>query len=430
MFMYEYLNTCTFTIGLGSVNYGKMESTLMALGNDANQAFSFAPTMNPTAFPTGPTNMPTPGPTVAPSISIGSIALIAGNGNNGYSGDSGPAVLASLASPLDIAIGASGSIYIADTGNHRVRMIRNGIITTVAGNGVQDYSGDRGQATAASLNSPVGVALDVTENLYIADSFNNVIRMVLKSTGIITTIIGNGFFGFGGDNSIASSMSVLLGRPLGIFFTASGNLFILDSGNHRIRIVMKDTGIISTVIGNGIRSYGGDGGKALSASIDVPLGIAEDAVGSIYIADSFNHRVRMIRNGIITTVAGNGVQDYTGDKGQATAASIDTPSGVALDVSGNIFIADSGNNRIRMVLKSTGIITTVATQVGPARIYLDGSSKVFFADESNQVRAMSGSSDGSNPSLSPSSLRAVSGSSKFKTSSLVMITIIGLVFTL
>jgi hypothetical protein len=412
------IDICTFPTGLGSVNYGKMEATLVALGNNVNKAFSFAPSLVPTPFPTGPTNEPTQTPSALPTTSIGSIALIAGTGVFGFNGDGQSAVLALLNQPLDIAIGASGDTYIADTGNHRIRMIRNGIISTVAGNGLRGYSGDTFQATTASIDTPVGLAVDGPENIYIADSFNHVIRMVLKKTGIITTIVGNSFQGFGGDNSLASSITVLLNRPLGVAFGASGNLYILDSGNNRIRMVTN--GIITTVVGNGVRGYNGEG-QALSSQLFVPLGIAEDTSGDIYIADTFNHRIRVLikSSGMIRTIAGTGISGYSGDGFDAILAQLSEPNGVALDSLGNIFIADNLNNRIRMVLKSTGIITTIATQVGPIRIRLNRNNKIFFTDDTNKVMAVSGLSNSNQKS---------SGSSKLEMSSIVMIAFIGFIF--
>mmetsp|Transcript_11509 Transcript_11509/g.11152 ORF Transcript_11509/g.11152 Transcript_11509/m.11152 type:complete len:685 (-) Transcript_11509:48-2102(-) len=408
------------TTGLGSVNYGKMEATLVALGDNVNKAFTFAPSLVPTPFPTGPTKEPTPSPSASPTTSIGNISLIAGTGVTGFDGDGQSAVLALLNQPLDIAIGASGDIYIADTGNHRIRMIRNGIISTVAGNGFRGYSGDSFQATAASIDTPVGLAVDGPENIYIADSFNHVIRKVLKETGIIITIVGNSFQGFGGDGSLASSITVLLNRPLGVAFGASGNLYILDSSNNRIRMVRNS--IITTVAGTGVRGYNGEG-QALSSQLFVPLGIAEDVLGDIYIADTFNHRIRVVikSSGMIKTIAGTGISGYSGDGFNAELAQLSEPNGVALDSSGNIFIADFLNNRIRMVLKSTGIITTIATQVGPIRIQLNGNNKIFFTDDANKVMAVSDS--GSPDQLS-------SGSSKLEMSSTVMTACIGLFFIL
>jgi sugar lactone lactonase YvrE len=222
-----------------------------------------------------------------------------------------------------------------------------GIITTVAGNGIPGYSGDGGPATSASLSGPSGVVVDATGNLLIADSSNYRIRRVDASTGIITTVAGNGIRGFSGDGGPATSASL---SPIGVAVDATGNLFIADTGNHRIRRVDESTGIITTVAGNGIRGFSGDGGPATSASLNYPTGVAVDGSGNLFIADAANNRIRWVdaSTGIITTVAGNGMPDYSGDGGPATSASLNGPSGVVVDAAGNLFIADNDNKRIRL----------------------------------------------------------------------------------
>jgi NHL repeat len=238
-----------------------------------------------------------------------------------------------------------------------------GIISTVAGTTGNGYGGDNAQASSAVLNGPSGVAIDqLTGNVYIADTLNNRIRMITKTTGIISTVAGTGeygYYGAGGQATLA-----LLNNPTGVtVHPTSGNLFIADSGNYRIRMVSKSTGIITTVAGNGVPGYSGDGGRAVSATLSRTSKVAiEASSGNIYIADSGNNRVRMITksSGIISTVAGTGVGSYTGDNAAATFATLFGPSGVALDTAGNLYIADANNNCVRMVMKSTGIITTVA----------------------------------------------------------------------
>src|SRR5438876_70388 len=219
-------------------------------------------------------------------------------------------------------------------------------INTVAGGG----AGDGGAATDASLNQPRGVALDASGNLYIADQSNLRIRKVDAAAGIITTVAGNGSPAFAGDGGAATSAS--LNEPSGVAVDASGNVYIADQSNHRIRKVDAATGIITTVAGNGSPAFAGDGGAATSASLNNPDGVAVDASGNVYIADQSNHRIRRVpaATGIITTVAGNGSPAFAGDGGAATSASLNYPDRVALDASGNLYIADQNNHRIRKVV--------------------------------------------------------------------------------
>jgi sugar lactone lactonase YvrE len=275
----------------------------------------------------------------------GIITTVAGNGFEGYSGDGGPATSAKLFAPHGVAVDAFGNIFIADGGNHRIRKVSPaGIITTVAGNGSLDYSGDGGPATSAALAWPYSVAVDASGNIFIADSFNNRIRKV-SPAGIITTVAGGGTGGDGG-----AATSAVLYMPYGVAIDAWGNLFIAETFGNRIRKV-SPSGIITTVAGNGsFGGYSGDGGLATAAQLNMPYGVAVDASGNLFIADSFNDRIRKVSasSGIITTVAGNGSQGYSGDGGLATAAELSVPYGVAVDAAGNLFIADN-NNRIREV---------------------------------------------------------------------------------
>ena len=254
-------------------------------------------------------------------------------------------------------------LYIASIANNVIRAVAmdTGIITTVAGYfGGMGYSGDGGQATLATLSQPMRVAVDIsTGNLYIADMGNNVIRMVTKSTGIISTVAGVAASrpGYGGDGGPATSAQLFY--PTGIAIDASnGNLYIADMGNNVIRMVAKSTGIISTVAGNAAlgSGYTGDGGQATAATLNFPTGLAVDAVrGVVYIADAGNNVIRMVTKstGIITTVVGNGVSGYGGDGGQATSATLSSPYSVAIDTtSGMMYIADTYNNVIRNVIGS------------------------------------------------------------------------------
>ena len=294
-------------------------------------------------------------------VSAGIITTVAGNRNQGFSGDGGPAASASLFYPSAVAVDAAGNLYIADKYNNRIRKVSGGIITTIAGNGTAGYSGDGGPATSASLYSPSGVAVDLGGNLYIADLMNSRIRKV--SGGFIATVAGNGNFGFSGDGGPATSASLF--DPSAVAVDAAGNLYIADSGNSRIRKVSG--GFIATVAGGGTSGFSGDGGPATSASLGVPEGVAVDPVGNLYISDEGNHRIRKVSGGIMTTVAGNGNQGFSGDGGPATSASFNQPFGVAVDSAGNLYIADTNNNRIREVSalgNTTPAITSVTTAYG------------------------------------------------------------------
>jgi len=284
------------------------------------------------------------------------IETVAGNGTEGYSGDGGPAVQAKLYLPHGVAVDASGNIYIADTYNHCVRKVdTSGIITTVAGDGTRGYSGDGGPAVQAKLYYPRGVAVDASGNIYIADMWNHCIRKV-DTSGIITTVAGDGTQGYSGDGGPADQAK--LRYPCGVAVDGSGSIYIADAWNHCIRKV--DTGSsITTLAGDGTYGYSGDGGPADQAKLRYPHGVAVDGSGSIYIADTYNHCIRKVdTSGIITTVAGNGTEGYSGDGGPADQAKLYNPFRVTVDRSGNLYIADTFNHSIRKV-DTNGIITTV-----------------------------------------------------------------------
>ena len=287
----------------------------------------------------------------------GMITTVAGNGTYGYNGDGGAAAAAQLGYPAGMALDGAGNLYIADRSNYRIRKVDSaGDITTVAGNGIRGYNGDGGAAVAAQLDSPAGVAPDGAGNLYIADGDNNRIRKV-DAAGVITTVAGNGTRGYNGDGGAA--VAAQLDFPSGVALDGAGNLYIADYWNSRIRKV-DAAGMITTVAGNGTRGYNGDGGAAVAAQLNLPTVVAPDGSGNLYIADRSNHRIRKVDSaGVITTVAGNGTRGYNGDGGAAVAAQLNSPNGVAPDGAGNLYIADSGNDRIRKV-DSAGMITTVA----------------------------------------------------------------------
>lgn len=287
----------------------------------------------------------------------GTIATFAGNG--GFFGDGAGATLASLFTPSTAAVGPDNSVYIADTANNRIRRLTpDGIITTVAGTGVPGARGDGGPATSARLNQPYGIAAAPDGSLYIADSNNHRIRRV-SPDGVISTIAGNGVYGFGGDGGPATSAQ--LAGPSSIALAPDGSVYIADYGNARIRRVTPD-GKISTVAGTGVAGFSGDGGPATSAQLNSPSSIAVNPTdGSLYIADTANNRIRRvsITNGRISTVAGNGVNGYDGDGGPAASAQLSNPTGISIDPSGLLYIVDSYNNVIRLVTPA-GAISTIA----------------------------------------------------------------------
>jgi hypothetical protein len=327
------------------------------------------------------------------------ITTVAGNGTFAYSGDGGAATNASMNTPYGTAVDATGNLFIADAYNNRVRKVAvNGVITTIAGNGVQGYSGDGGAATNASLNRPFRVAVDTSGNVFLTDSGNARVRKV-DINGIITTVAGNGSHGYSGDGGAATNAK--LSTPCDVAVGTSSNLFFSDYGNNTVRKVAAN-GIITTVAGNGTKSYSGDGGPATNASLNSPNGMTVDNSGHVFIADFFNNRIREVgTDGIIRTIAGNGTQGYSGDGGPATNASLNQISGVAVDDSGNLFLAQSGNDVVREV-NAGGIITTVAGDGttgysgdgGPAtnanlhyptHVTLQGSSCMFIVDCGNSV---------------------------------------------
>jgi uncharacterized protein (TIGR03437 family) len=331
-------------------------------------------------------------------VSNGVIATVAGNGTQGFSGDNGPATSAQLYWPWGVAIDSAGNLYIADSYNNRIRKVTNGVITTVAGNGTQSFSGDDGPATSAQLYGSHGVAAGPDGSVYIADSSNNRIRKV--TNGVVTTVAGTGTADFSGDNGPA--ISAQLTDPEGVAVDSAGNLYIADTGYSRVRKVTN--GVITTVAGGGATL--GDNGPAASAQLYSPKGVAVDSAGNLYIADTYNQRIRKVSNGVITTVAGTGTHGpSSGDNSPATSASLFSPTGVAVDSAGNLYIADTGNSRIRKV--SNGIITTVAGNGGygfngdnglatsaqlynPEGIAVDSAGNLYIADTlDNRIRKVS-----------------------------------------
>lgn len=433
------------TLGVGSLEFGKgtgaltCESASLASGATCQESVAFTP-----AFPglrlgavvlldinsnvLGTAYLSGTGLGGLGVFTPGNVTTIAGMYRNWTSTANGiPAIQANLEQPSSIVFDGAGNLYIADSGSthNQIRMVcasatsatingtscpGAGTIVRIAGTGGAGYSGDGGPASAAVLNDPSGLALDGAGNLYIADTGNNAIRKISAATGIITTVAGslNGTQGFAGDGGLATSAE--LNSPQGITIDSGGNLYIADTGNQRIRKVAVPAsgaaaGIISTVAGNGRPSgngdgkgtYSGDGQAATNAGLSLPYAVAFDASGDMFIPDSANHRIRMVApSGIISTVAGTGNPGTSCANGMANQEALNTPSGVAVDAAGNLYIADTQDSCIRETNASTGIITAIAWNGGteidssgstspiqvyaPIGLYLDGYGNLYFAD--------------------------------------------------
>jgi sugar lactone lactonase YvrE len=362
----------------------------------------------PTATPILLTPTRTPSPTPVALAAAGTISTVAGIGTSGLSGDGGSATSAQVSFPFGIAVDSSGNLFIADRDNHRIRRVdTSGNISTVAGTGASGVSGDGAPATTAQLFEPTGVALDSSGNLFIADQNNHRIRRV-DTSGNISTVAGHGTSGFSGDGSSATSAQ--LNFPHGVALDSSGNLFIADRDNHRIRKV-DTSGNINTLAGAGTLGFSGDGGPATSAQLNFPYDIAVDSSGNLFIADRDNHRIRKVdTSGNISTVAGTGAFGFSGDGGPATGARLAGPTGVAVDSSGNLFVADRGNHHIRKVDTSGNISTvagdgaqgfsgdggpaTSARLAGPTGVAVDSLGNLFITDRDNhrirKVEAVAG----------------------------------------
>ncbi|MDA0709657.1 MAG: FG-GAP-like repeat-containing protein [bacterium] len=335
------------------------------------------------------------------------VRTVAGSGAPGFDGDGGPATESSLQLPRDVLTDANGNIYIADTANNRIRFISvaTGFIETRVGTGLSTSSGDGGPAVGAAIADPQGLTL-FNGRLYIGEAGGQVIRRVLNDT--IATAAGTGVAQFGGDGGPATRAN--LNRPLGIATDLNGNLYVADSFSRRVRKI-DPSGIISTLAGSGspdVDGFSGDGGPANLARLSRVSAVVVDSLGRVFIADTQNHRIRMVdTNGIITTVAGSGIQGFAGDGGPAALADLSSPQGLTLDRQDNLYIADTGNHRVRLVNLSTRLIQTVAG-TGNARFDLEeGGARavslnnptglavgptgtVFIADRSNhRIRELS-----------------------------------------
>lgn len=291
----------------------------------------------------------------------GQMSSVVGTAIPGYSGDGGKAKGAQLDQPFHCCFGPRGEMYIADTNNHVIRRVdRNGIITTIAGCGRKGYTGDGGKAAAATLNEPYGVVVDREGMLYIVDRLNSCIRKVDGKTGIISTLAGTGKPGFNGDGGPANQAQ--LREPNGLSLEGRGILLIADVSDNRIRRVDLRTGIITTFAGTGNRQFSGDGGPASVATINGARAVDFDLAGNVYICEREGNRIRKVdrRTGIIRTIAGTGQAGYSGDGGPALKATFNGPKWVHVAPDYSIYVVDTENHCVRRIDQKTGIIATVA----------------------------------------------------------------------
>ncbi len=344
------------------------------------------------------------------------ISTFAGSHVSGYSGDGGAASAATTGSPFGVAADDSGNVYIADYFNNAVRRVSHaGIITTIAGTGAAGYNGDNMPATAAQLNGPMGVTLDGSGNIYIADKFNERIRKI-DVDGNITTVAGTGnhggYNGYGYNNE-GPATAANLTYPASVALDCSGNMYIADMGSETVRKIDAD-GNIHCFAGTYAGGYNGDGIAATSSQLNLPTCVLADCSGNVYIADAWNNRVRKVTtDGNITTIAGNGAAAYSGDGGPATAAALWIPHGITFDACGNLYICDWQNNSVRL-LSTDGNITTFAGSNArgydgdggakdasqlylPASLAIDGLGNIYIADYGNNVIRAIGATDSSLP---------------------------------
>jgi sugar lactone lactonase YvrE len=302
----------------------------------------------------------------------GRLTVIAGTGEGGYGGDGGPAINALLNAPHDIAFDAEGNLLVADTFNHRIRRIdRQGFITTIAGSGNAPYTGYGAAAPKDTLNNPQGVVVDRAGNILIADTYNRVVRR-LNRDGTMTIVAGL-VVGLSGDGGPA--IEAQLNLPMAVTVGPGDSVYVSDAVNSRIRRITAD-GKIQTVTGfgggDGIGGAGfaGDGGPAEKAKLFSPADVKSDAAGNLYISDSGNNRVRVIRGGVITTIAGTGRAGFGGDGKEAVASELNTPQKLAVARDGSVFVADRANHRVRKI-DARGFITTVAGEGKPTGMIFD-----------------------------------------------------------
>jgi uncharacterized protein (TIGR03437 family) len=327
-------------------------------------------------------------------VTSGIINTVAGRANGIPPIDGQAAVNVRLDGPTGVTVDRAGAIYLVSAGigsgtdlalgDYKVWKISEGVLTTLAGNGTPSYSGDGASATAAQLDGPSGVAVGPSGVVYIADTLNQRVRAVAPG-GILSTLAGSGAAGFNGD--ILLPRTAQLNRPLGVAADALGNWYVADTTNSRVREAQPG-GNLFTIAGNGNASYFGDGGQGTKGSVNQPEGVAADSLGNVYIADTLDQAVRKVTpDGVITTLAGNGSPGYSGDGGPANQARLNQPRGVAVDAYGNVFVADTGNSQIRRI-DTLGTITTVDTSgalVDPRGVAVDRAGNLYIADTGNRL---------------------------------------------
>jgi NHL repeat-containing protein len=329
------------------------------------------------------------------SPATGSVTTVLGNGSGNYSGDGGTSTSAQATDPNALGMDAAGNVYFSDLGSVREINVSTGIVSTVAGNQHTGYSGDGGQALAASLSGITSIVFDKAGDMILADYANNRIRMVNKATGIITTVAGGGT-GILGDGGPATSATLIY--PYGVCVDKNDNIYITDDGL-RIRKVDATTGIITTFAGTGNAGFNGDGGPATSALINGASDLSFDTNGDLIFTDFQNSRVRKVStSGVITTIGGNGSNAYNGDGGPATSAAFSQPINMTVDNNNNVYVADRAANVIRKIDASSGIISTlagtgtagfadgkisVASFSGPSGIRINSAGNIYVADRYN-----------------------------------------------
>ena len=326
------------------------------------------------------------------------INTIAGSGARGFGGDYDTATSAQLGKPKGIAVDKHSNVYIADRENNRIRRITftTGIITTIAGADSSWVNTDGVPATTALILLPSGVAVDAVDNVYLTDATHRIRK--IDRAGIITTLAGTGAAGFSGDEGPATAAQ--LNDPADLTIDANGNIYFADVSNNRIRKI-DSLGVMHTIAGTGVAGYSGDSGPAPAAQLNAPTGLCIDGAGNVLVADALNNRIRKIdRAGNIVTIAGTGVAGFSIDSVSATTAKVNEPGGIATDESGNIYITDCANHRVRKIIAESGIITTIAgtgeggysgdgglptaaTLFYPACIAVDNMGNVYFTDLGN-----------------------------------------------
>lgn len=338
--------------------------------------------------------------TTTTSSSAPTITTVAGSATKGFAGDGGAATAAQLSGPSGVVVLSNGSIVIADTGNNRIRQVDSaGTITTIAGTGVAGFAD--GALGTGQLDGPTGLAVDSSDEVSVADTGNSAVRLLASRS--LSTVAGSGTAGNTGDSGLATA--ALLSGPLAVALDSQRNLFVADTGNNRVRRVDVATKNIANFAGQstGVGGFAGDGGAATSASLSAPSGVAVDSLGALYVADRGNVRVRKVdSSGTITTFAGTGQSGFAGDGGPATAASFGTIGRLALDASGSLYVADTSNERVRVISASSLSITTLAGNgtaglsgdgTAAASASLDGPAGVFVTSTGGVLIADSG--DGS-----------------------------------